>query len=227
MDIFHRIEQKYVLNKNEYEKMIKELNKYTIHDKYYESSICSVYFDDDNYDLIINSIDSPLYKEKVRLRSYGVIDDNGKVFLELKKKYKGVTYKKRVTMTLNEFWNYYEKSIIPKSCDNLSMKEIDYCFNKYRLKPKMFISYDRYSYLDKENNNIRITFDYNIKYRDKHLNLDSNKYLEDIIEDDIYIMEIKTRDSIPIWFTKILSNLKLYPSGYSKYKEAYLRTLKV
>ena len=130
-------------------------------------------------------------------------------------------------MTLKEFWNYYDNGVIPDNCKNLSMKEIDYCIKKYDLGPKMFICYDRYSFMDKEDKNIRITFDYNLRFRNKKLNLKSDDDLERIVDNDIYILEIKTLDRIPIWFTSILSNLKLYPSGFSKYKEAYLKTIKV
>lgn len=225
MEYFRRIEQKYILTKSEFEQVVDALSEYVDKDDYYESNICSVYFDNSNNDLIINSLDSPLYKEKIRIRSYGIVNDKGKIFLELKKKYKSVTYKKRVKMTLEEFWDYYEKDIIPDGCNNLSMKEIDYCFNKYKLIPKMFVCYDRYSYIDKKNKSIRITFDYNIKYRGNHLNLDCNRYLEDLVDDDTYIMEIKTLDGIPLWFSNTLTKLKLYPGGFSKYKEAYIRTI--
>ena len=225
MEYFRRIEQKYILTKKEFDIVTKEIKKYVDQDKYYRSSICSVYFDSDNNDLIINSIDGSIFKEKIRIRSYGLVNNNDKIFLELKKKFKGVTYKKRVTMTLKEFWNYYDNRVIPESCKNLSMKEIDYCFNKYDLSPKMFIHYDRYSYVDKSDKSIRITFDYNLKYRNKNLNLYNDDDLKKIVDEDIYVMEIKTTDRIPLWFTNILSKLKLYPGNFSKYKEAYLNTL--
>ena len=50
------------------------------------------------YRLIRASLEKPAYKEKLRLRSYGVTEPGGEVFLELKKKYKGIVYKRRITL---------------------------------------------------------------------------------------------------------------------------------
>lgn len=223
MEFFRRIEQKYVLSKKEYEKLNKEIQKYVNKDPYYYSNILSVYFDTKDDRLIINSMESPLYKEKFRLRSYGPCKDNDKVFLEIKKKYNSITSKRRTTMTLKEFWDYYNSGKVPSKYMNNTMKEIDYDFKKYNLIPKMFISYERYSYYDKNNKNIRITFDFNARFRTFNLNLDSNSDTKQIIKDDIYIMEVKSLDKIPMWLVKIFSKLKIYPKSFSKYKEAYLK----
>ena len=128
MEFFRRIEQKYVLSKKEYEKLNKEIQKYVNKDPYYYSNILSVYFDTKDDRLIINSMESPLYKEKFRLRSYGPCKDNDKVFLEIKKKYNSITSKRRTTMTLKEFWDYYNIGKVPSKYMNNTMKEIDYDF---------------------------------------------------------------------------------------------------
>ncbi len=223
MEFFRRVEQKYVLSKMEYTKLNTEMQKYVNKDPYYYSNILSVYFDTHDDMLITNSMEKKFYKEKFRLRSYGVCKDNDKVFLEIKKKCNSITSKRRVTMTLKDFWDYYNSGVIHQKYINNTMKEIDYDFKKYNLIPKIFISYERYSYFDKTNKNTRITFDFNARFRTFNLNLDSNNDTKKIIDDDIYIMEVKSLDRIPIWLVKIFSKLKIYPKSFSKYKEAYLK----
>ena len=106
IEIFKRIEQKYLLSENEYNKLMNRLKDHIVKDKYFQSTICNVYFDTDNYDLIVSSIEKDIFKEKVRLRSYNIPNLNDIVFLEIKSKLDGVVYKRRVTLTLDEFYNY-------------------------------------------------------------------------------------------------------------------------
>ena len=220
---FRRVEQKYILDKNTYEKLLQEIEDSIIEDKYFYSEICSVYFDTDKNNLIINAMEKPIYKEKFRLRSYGVATMNDKVFLEIKKKFKEETSKRRVEVTLKDFWNYYHEGIFPLQVDEEIMKEIDYGFKKYCLVPKLFICYERYSYCGKKDKNLRITFDFNMQYRKKNLNLLTKDNTKFLVERDVYIMEIKTLDSIPLWLIRALDRLKIYPMGFSKYKEAYIK----
>ena len=225
IQIFRRVEQKYLLNNDEYKKIMKIIGNHIIKDKYFESKILNIYFDSDNYDLIINSLEKPIYKEKIRLRSYDKPTLNDKVFLEIKNKYHGVVGKRRVEVTLKEFNDYIEKGIIPNT--NLQiMSEIDYCFKKYNLKPKFFLGYDRLSYYDKDNKEFRITFDKNIRSRNNNLKLEYGDIGEKYFKEDMYIMEIKSLNSIPLWFTKILSELKIYPVSFSKIGNIYKESIK-
>ena len=159
-------------------------------------------------------------KEKIRLRSYFVpnIDDN--VFLELKGKLKGIVFKRRLEIKLIDFYKYINSGIIDKKYDNQVMKEIDYMIKKFNLKPSIFIAYNRLSYYDKNDINFRITFDTNLRSRNEDLNLEYGDYGK-LFNKSQYIMEIKSLNSIPLWFTHILSDLKIYPISYSKYGEIY------
>ena len=220
MEIFNRVEQKYILTKEEYKKLFSKINNYLEKDKYYQSKICNLYFDNDNNDFIINSLEKPIYKAKIRLRSYSVPNLNDTVYLELKGKYDGVVFKRRVDIKLKDF-NYYMKSgIIKEEYNNQIMKEIDYVIKKFKLYPKLYIGYDRLSYYDKNNINFRVTFDFNLRSRLDELKLElgdnGNLYNKDLV-----IMEVKSLQSIPLWFTKILSNMKIYPNSFSKYGEIY------
>lgn len=103
------------------------------------------------------------------------------------------------------------------------MKEIDFCFKKYKLIPKQFIAYDRYSYREKNNRNFRVTFDFNIRNRTDKLNLEYGDLGEKLMDEKLYVMEVKCLDAMPIWFAKALSILKIYPTSFSKYGKIYLK----
>ncbi len=218
-NIFNRVEKKYILSTKQYEDLIKALEGKMQLDKYGFSTICNIYFDTDNYELIRTSLDKPTYKEKVRLRSYGTPMLDSNVFLEIKKKYKGVVYKRRVEMTLQEAYDYIDKGNIKE--DSQIMREIDYCFKRYNLKPAIFLAYDRYAYEGIEDKEFRVTFDFNIRSREYDLKLEKGDYGELLTEVPVYIMEIKTLGSMPMWFVKILSELQIYPHSFSKYGEIY------
>lgn len=223
IEIFKRIEKKYIIDKEKYNKIIKRITPYVEKDKFFKSEIINIYFDSDNFDLIRTSLEKPLYKEKVRLRSYGVPNNDDIVFLEIKKKYDGIVGKRRIALPLRNFYEYYKNR---KINNEQIMKEIDYAFNIYDLKPKVFLSYRRYSYKGKNDNDFRITFDYDLKERKEELNLEKGNYGNDFFDKDKYIMEIKSPGSMPMWFVKILSEEKVYPSSYSKYGEVYKNMIK-
>ena len=218
MEIFNRVEQKYVLTYEEYNKLFLEINDCLEKNQYYKSKICNLYFDNDNNDFIINSLEKPIYKSKIRLRSYGVPNLNDIVYLELKGKYDGIVFKRRLDIKLKDFYNYINKNIIINN--NQVMKEIDYVIKQFNLKPKLFIGYDRLSYYDKNNINFRITFDFNLRSREDELKLElgdnGNLYNKNLV-----IMEVKSLDSIPLWYSKILSKNNIYPNSFSKYGEIY------
>lgn len=219
---FKRMEKKYLLNQKEYDLIIDKLNNYLEKDKYFESKICNIYYDTDNSDLIIHSLDKPLYKEKVRLRSYGVPSLDSTVFFEIKKKYKGVVGKRRISLKLSDFYNYLNGQKLT-TVNSQILKELEYTVNNYNLKPKLFLAYDRHSYYAKDNKNLRITFDKNIRSREEDLNLEMGDAGNLYFKNPVYIMEIKTLDSYPLWLTHILNGLKIYPTSFSKYGSIFTR----
>lgn len=224
IETFKRKEQKYLLSDLQFEELLNKIKKYIKKDKYYESNICNIYFDTNNFDLIKNSIEKPLYKEKVRLRSYNVPNINDKVFFEIKKKYKGITNKRRIIISLKEFNDYYFNNKKP-NCNSQIFKEIDYIMKNNNLKPAVFLAYNRLSYYSKDNKEFRLTFDKNLRFRILDLDLNMGDCGKKYFENDTYILEIKTLDSIPLWFTKILSDMKIYPISFSKYGNIYKKYL--
>lgn len=225
IEVFRRIEKKYLLNEEQYHLLMEKIDKKVNKDQYYKSTICNIYFDTKNYDLIVSSLEKPIYKEKVRLRSYEVPNLEDSVFLEIKKKYKDIVGKRRVKITLKDFYEYMDHKQI-KNSNSQIMKEIDYCFKKYQLKPVLFLGYDRLSYYDKQDKNFRITIDRNIRSRETNLQLEKGDQGIPYFKENKYIMEIKTIGSIPLWFTNILSELKIYPTSFSKYGSIYQKKIK-
>ena len=216
---FKRYELQYKLTKNQYQEIIKTISNKLIKDEYGKTTIQSLYYDTDTFLLIRNSIEKPLYKEKLRARSYGLANKNTKVFLELKKKYDKVVYKRRVLVKEDEI----EKFLTDKLGEQATQieKEIAYVCRFYKtLKPKMLLLYDRTAYYEK-GSDLRITFDENIGYRTERLNLHSNLDRTPILEDGEVIMEIKTGRAYPMWLVKFLNGNKIYKSSFSKYGTAY------
>lgn len=219
--IFRRVEKKYIINKKEYEIIMKKIREYVVQDEYGKSTICNIYMDTDNYDLISHSITKPFFKDKVRLRSYNTPTKNSTVYLEIKRKVDGVVGKRRIAMKLNDFDNYIDKNDVIRADNNQIISELEYYFNMYNLSKKMYISYEREAYYQKDNSDFRVTFDSNVKARTYSLNLDKGAYGQNILAPDKYIMEVKTLGAMPLWFVKILNECKIMPCGFSKYGEAY------
>ncbi len=211
--IFRRVEQKYLITEVQYKELMKLITKNIEKDEYYKSKICSIYFDDKNNNILINSLEKPTFKEKIRLRSYDVPDKNSNVYLEIKEKYKGTVGKRRSKLTLDEYYKFIDKKL---ECKTQIMKEIKYYFDLYELKPFVFVGYDRLCYRGLENHNLRITFDTNLRYRFDDLRLELGDHGKKFFKDKVYIMEIKTLDAMPLWLVSSLSRLKIYPTSFSK-----------
>ena len=219
---FQRVEEKYVIKKEDKEKLLKVINSYIKKDEYFKSEIHNIYFDTKNNDLIINSLEKPIYKDKFRIRSYGIPKYNDYVFLEMKTKYKGVVGKRRIKIRLNEIDDYLENN---KETDNEILKEIIYYYKYYKLKKAIYIAYDRESYKGILDNNLRITFDSNLRSRRNDLYFKEDDMIK-YFDEDYYIMEIKTIGALPLWLARSLSELKIYPISFSKYGKIYEREMK-
>lgn len=226
MNIFRRVEQKYLIASEQYNALMEALGDKLVKDEYFYNDIYNLYLDSPDHRLIIQSIEKPMYKEKFRVRSYGLAEnEDSKVYLEIKKKFDGTSHKRRISMTLGEFYKYMEKGNRPKGANPITLAELDYDFEKYNLQPSILINYERYSYYFRGNKDLRVTFDHNVKYRVKKPDLTNGDDMHHIIDKDMYIMEIKSLDSLPIKLSQLLAKLKIYPRGFSKPKNAYLKSL--
>ena len=220
--IFERVEKKYLLNMDRYTKLMFILNEYMEQDEYGKHTISNIYFDTDDYQLIRASLDKPVYKEKLRLRAYGVPKDDSNSFIEIKKKFKGIVYKRRIEAKLYAARDYLYKGISDKSLEKQQIfKEIDYMMNLYRLKPKVYIAYDRRAYFGKDDPEFRVTFDNNIVSRCDHLDLKNRGFDRRLLDKKLKLMEIKVNGAMPMWMSKALSDIGIFPTSYSKYGEYY------
>lgn len=218
MEEFRRVEIKYLLNVDEYNELKKKLDKYIKPDIYPNSVICNIYFDNDDYELINKSINKPIYKEKVRLRSYNIPSKDTTVFLEVKKKYKGIVGKRRIAASLKDINNYLYNGKELK--ESVNYREIDNIIKRKKLKPKIYVAYNREAYVG-INDEFRITFDSNLRSRALDLDLSLGDSGKLFFKEPTYIVEIKTLDSMPIYLSDILNKLKIYPTSFSKVGEIY------
>lgn len=218
--IFKRYEKKYLLNKTEYEKLMSLIRDKLVPDEHGENTLCSLYLDTPDFLLIRNSIDAVSYKEKLRLRSYGVPGQEKTLFFEIKKKYKRVVYKRRVSMTPTMAAEYIESGVMP--FDSQIMREIDYLMKFYRQpKPNVCILCERGAFFAEESAEVRLTFDKNLRYRYGFPTADNIGEGYPILDNDKYILEIKTPGAMPLWLARALSECKIYPRSFSKYAHAY------
>lgn len=223
--IFARTEKKYRISAEKKERFLQAISPYVDEDAYGRYSLCNIYFDTQSDELIRTSIEKPIYKEKLRLRSYGVPCETDEVFLEIKKKYKGVVYKRRVMMTLQQAMEYIKTGKIPVEADSQIMREIDYFINFYHPEPKLYLAYDRLAFTGREDPQLRITVDEEVRSRRDRLDLTQGDEGERLLGDGEAILEIKTNGAMPLWLTGILAQEEIYPISFSKYGEIYKREL--
>lgn len=216
---FRRYELKYLLSPAQYHAVVDAMKDHTRDDAYGKSTVCNLYYDTPDFRLIRRSLEKPVYKEKLRLRSYGVPGPEDTVFPELKKKYRGVVYKRREVMCLREALDFLRD---PHPRSQIG-EEIAYFLSFYRtLAPAMAISYEREAYFGTEDPNLRITFDTHILWRDHHLSLSDGIGGEPILTPGQVLMEVKTEHAIPLWLTGVMTQEDIRRTSFSKYGRAYL-----
>lgn len=246
--VFNRIEKKYLITAEQKHSILKPIRHHMSKDRYHKSEVLNLYFDNDHYDLIAGSIDWVDFKAKIRARSYAGYD---RVYMEIKTKLRpeperdkhqeyediedNIGYKRRVMITLDDFDELANQRINletlvrrnTKSQHDLQIaKEIDYLIQHFDLKPRILVTYNRLSYKDEQD--FRITFDENLKYRDHNLSFKSGKRDKIYFKDDHnVIMEVKTNGAIPLWFVHKLSELNIYPQQFSKIGKIYERIMNV
>lgn len=218
--MMQRYEMKFILTKDQLVAFQDALKGHMEVDQYGKTSIASIYYDTPDYLLIRKSLEKPVYKEKIRLRSYGLANNNKTVYLELKRKALGVVYKRRIALKediAEEFLNHQDVNLK----DDQVTREIAY-FRDYlkALEPKIMIIYDRTSYAE-VNGNIRLTIDENPRYRNDDLNLHTSMDGNLLLPPGSAILEIKVQQELPLWLVSILSKHKIYKTSFSKVGEAY------
>lgn len=223
--IFRRVEKKYLIDLRQKEALISLIGDRLIPDSHGVSTVFSLYLDTENFMIIRNSIDAVSYKEKLRIRSYGIPRENSRVFFEIKKKLNGVVYKRRVTMSCGEALGYVSGGDIPIS-DQI-MREIDYSMHFYGMpQPRVAVLYDRDAYDVADSPGLRLTFDANVRYRRRDLcSADSDADIP-ILPEDMCVFEVKTEGAMPCELSYALEKCGIYSSSFSKYGTAYADMLR-
>lgn len=222
--VFNRIEKKYLLTADSYERLRDALRSYMEEDEYGLHTICNIYYDTPDYHLIRRSIEKPVYKEKLRLRSYGIPREDSKVFLEIKKKYNKVVNKRRISLGLQEAYRYLEEGVRPEK-DSQILREMDFFLERYPLQKGLYLAYDRRALFGKEDPEFRLTFDTNIRCRWEEMELERGDYGHFLLPAGCRLMESKVMGSTPLWFSSLLSSLHIYPASFSKYGYFYKEKL--
>jgi len=218
--VFARREKKYLLDQAQYNALLQTLADYMTVDAYGKYTICNIYLDTPDYALIRASLEKPTYKEKLRLRSYGVPTEEDTVFLELKKKCDGTVYKRRAALPLADVRRYLKQGTETPD-DSQIMRELDWSLRRYQPEPRVFIAYDREAYQGIDDPELRITFDTDICWRQEHLSLEEGAWGNPLLSDGQVLMELKTLGTMPLWLSRRLTALKIFPTSFSKYGMCY------
>ena len=227
IEVFNRQEIKYLLSDDDKNALLEIIGTYMDSDPYNKDgkpyTICNLYLDTSSDELIIKSLEKPVYKEKIRLRSYGTAAATDTVYLESKKKFDGVVTKRRTAFLLKDAYKYIEDGTVPsfEKQNKQVMREIDYIMKMYKLSPRVFISYDRLAYFEKNNSDFRLTIDRNIQTRRSDLRLEIPSYGEQLLPEGKWLLEAKAFKAFPLWFVRFLSNRKIYSTSFSKYGAEY------
>ncbi len=219
--VFRRYEQKYLLNREQRKLVLQAMEPYMRSDEYGRTTVRNIYFDTEDYRLIRRSMEKPVYKEKLRIRSYRRTRPGEAVFVELKKKYKKIVFKRRILLPENTAMDWL-------CCgreapfDTQIAREIEYFRDFYSpLRPTMFLAYERDAFFDRNGGDLRITFDESIRARTTDLSTGMDDRGMPLPMGDAVLMEVKTAGGIPLWLTRLLSEQRLYSAPFSKYAVAY------
>ncbi|OXS54267.1 molecular chaperone [Cohnella sp. CIP 111063] len=233
IEVFNRYENKYLMDTKAfygiYNRLMEymELDAHNRNDKFY--SISNLYYDTDHHTLIRDSLSKPKYREKLRIRAYGVPEPDAKVYVELKKKVFGLVNKRRSAMRLDEAYEFVRTGRPPAYREGMNkqvISEIEYFLSRYELRPMTYLAYDRIAMFCKGNRDLRITFDTNIRSRRSELRLEAGDYGEQLMERGQWLMEVKAEKTVPVWLAKLLSELGMYRTGFSKYGNEYKKSIR-
>lgn len=218
--IFQRYEFKYLLDLRQLQAVLAAMAAHMVPDEYSHSSIRNLYLDTPDYRLIRRSLEKPVYKQKLRVRSYDQAGEHDPVFMELKKKYLSVVYKRRISIPQHQAMACIEGRRPWQ--DSQIGRELAYTMDFYQsLRPVVFLSYERDSFRGVEDKELRVTFDREIRYRQEELTLDSDPWGTPILPPGQVLMELKVAGGLPLWLAHVLSKQGIFKTSFSKYGAAY------
>jgi hypothetical protein len=232
IEVFNRYETKFLMDEDTYRRVTDALRTHMEPDPYNEGGRCytisNIYYDTVDHHLIRTSLSKPKYKEKLRLRAYGVPACSDVVFLEIKKKVAGLVNKRRTAIRLSDAYRFVDtgkKPSIEEYMNRQVVEELSYFLRFYTLQPKVYLAYDRMAYFEKDNPDLRISFDTNIRTRRQALRLEEGDAGAPLLKKGLWLMEVKTSRAAPVWLADILAENRLYKTNFSKYGTEYKQCL--
>ncbi|GHU44688.1 molecular chaperone [Clostridia bacterium] len=232
IEIFNRYENKYLIPITIYEKLQSRLSDYMEADAFNKNgktyTICNIYYDTADSHLIRTSLQKPAYKEKLRLRSYGMAETDTKVFVEIKKKVRGLVNKRRSGMTYAVAEEFLRTEVSPAITEDMNeqvLHEVSYLLSHKHLQPRLYLAYERMAWFGTGAHDVRVSFDSKIVSRRSHLSLTAAIEGNALLPADVRLMEIKVARSIPLWLSRLLSEYRIYPTSFSKYGREYQKQL--
>lgn len=227
--VFKRKEIKYLLSREKRNALLPILEAHMEPDAFAHSSISNLYYDTPDFRMVRRSLEKPMYKEKLRLRSYGTPENTSTVFPEIKKKAMGIVYKRRISLPYQKAVSFLSAQQIASTemCDGTTrqiLHELDWMLASYEnLSPRVFLSYERDSYKGISDPSLRLTLDQDILFRTDRLDLREGAFGEAILLPDQTLMEVKISNAAPLWLAQALSEIGIFPVSFSKYGRAYER----
>lgn len=228
IEVFNRHENKYLIDEATMERLQNDLFSHMVLDQYNQKfptyTITNIYYDTDDSFLIRTSLQKPRYKEKLRLRGYGVPGFDDRVYVEIKKKVNGLVNKRRSAMKLTEAYDFLASGQLPEPQpmhNRQVLREITYLLSQHELKPRLYLAYDRRAYIGQDEPDLRVSFDCNIRCRRENIRLEAGDFGDPLLPAGYWLMEIKTAQGIPFWLSRLLSERHIFPVSFSKYGFEY------
>lgn len=228
IETFNRYENKYRVDQRTWELLQSQLLDRMEPDTYNQNgrtySISNLYYDTPDSHLIRTSLQKPVYKEKLRLRAYGVPGLETQVYLEIKKKCQGIVNKRRSALILSDAYDFVASGQLPAERpyqNRQVLREITYLLQQHELRPSLYLAYDRLAFFDRENRDLRISYDTNIRSRRTDLHLESGDHGAQLLAPGEGLIEIKVAGNMPFWLARLLSDLEIRPTSFSKYGTEY------
>ena len=218
--IFERHENKYLISKEQCVRCQKIISQQMEPDSYCQYMVQNIYYDNEAWDVIRTSIEKPKYKEKMRLRCYDIPNKESKVFLELKKKYKGIVYKRRAAIPFNDL-SFRSTGDIISVQNSQIFRELNFYMTKNQVMEKIYIAYRRTAFTGIEEKDLRVTFDADIRFRLDKLDFLNPELGIFLLPKDIFVMEIKALGGMPLWMARFLCENEIFPTPFSKYGKCY------
>lgn len=219
--VFKRHELKYIFSIEKYEKLLKCMEGKMVLDKYGRNRITSIYYDTIDYKIIRNSLEKPKYREKLRVRVYGVPNEEEQAYIELKKKYNGIVYKRRVGAKQKDVLKHLNDKVEEIEHSQIQ-KEIDYFKSEYdSIEAKVYLAYDREAYYTKVDSEFRMTFDFNIRVRNNNVSFEETRDDKLVLDENYVLLEVKTVEGMPFWLLEFFKENEISTVSFSKYGTAY------